>query len=127
MKLAIVVVALFLSAIGSIVAQSDAPPAQAAPMQCPMMSMMNMPGHQMAGMEQTPGTMADRMADMLTLSGDELQALLTGKDAALGLSDAQAKRVTDVLEKASRQKIATHMQHMKGQMGSCACPCCAGK
>ena len=94
-------------------AEKPAPPAAGAMMTCPMMGAM--PNTAMAEMMKG---MADRMAGMFALSSEETVKLLTDKKAALGLSDAQAKAIADLMASSQQQKVRESMQGMR-QM----CPC----
>ncbi len=79
----------------------------------------------MGSMKEMMQGMPKRMASMFSLSAEEISARLIEKKAELGLTDAQAKQVADLIASSEQQKIETKMQGMVGQMraGQMKCPC----
>ena len=125
-KLTISVILLVLAAPGLIVfAQSQA--SQKPMMMCPMMSKTEgQPG--MGSMQGMMQAMPQRMAGMFSLSAEEISARLAEKKTDLGLSDAQVKRVAELIASSEQERIKDKMQSMMNQMqagmqAGMKCPC----
>ena len=104
---------------------SQKPTERSAPpmMMCPMMNKNEGPPTK-GNMQERMQGMAQRMASMFSLSAEEISARLTEKKTELGLSDAQMKRVAELIASSEQQKIKDTMQGMNSQRepGQMRCP-----
>ena len=128
-RLTVPVLLLVPLMIGSLVfGQSETPQKpkdQSSPpmMMCPMMSKTE----GQAAMGNMQG-MPQRMATMLSPSAEEISSQLAEKKTELSLSDAQVKRVAELIASSEQERIKDKMQSMMNQMqagmqAGMKCPC----
>ena len=105
---------------------SPKPTEKSAPpmMMCPMLTKNEGPSTKGNMQEMTQG-MAQRMANMFSLSAEEISTRLTEKKTELSLSDAQVKQVAELIASSEQQRIKDKMQGMTSQTqaGQMKCPC----